>query len=103
MLCGTLLILVYQTEQIVRIEVARKSRIVGTAAEILRVAADFKIQRLIKAHAAHIAAEFDSVVAEVLGDVVGPLERVSDLRQFSFKVIPDGKAACDGNVRHSFP
>src|SRR4029077_20854687 len=99
-LSGTLGVEAGFPNEVVRVEVIGAD-VVLTTCEVQKLTIYIKEQELIEPRAPNITAEFDGVFADRLGEVVRPLEGVPHLRQFAFKIVTDGEAATDTDIRHT--
>jgi len=69
-----------------------QTRIVGAASKNQLLATYIEVQGLIELLIAKISAEFDGVSTNNLAEVIGPLKRVANLGQLSFKVVAEAEA-----------
>ena len=97
----TLQIRVRKAEKIIGNEIGVSGIIRATPKEGV-IAIDVEVQELVKALAASIRAEFQTVVAGDFTEIIHPLERIPDLGKFPFIVVPDREPTGNGNERHTF-
>jgi hypothetical protein len=85
---SALRVLIIQTNKVVGNQVV-ESKIVCGKAEQEVPAIHIEIKGLIETLATNVNPKLGGVVANSFGQIVGPLERVANLRDFAFKVIPN--------------
>ena len=96
----TLQIRVRKAEKVIGKEIAVSGIIRATPKEGV-IAIDVKVQKLVKALAANIRTEFQTVLAGDFTEIIRPLERIADLGKFPFIVVPDHKSAGNRNEGHT--
>ena len=81
-------VLIICTDQVIGNQIVETKIVCGsTEQEVPSV--HIEIKGLIETLAANVNPEFGGVVPYSLGEIVGPLKRVPDLRDFTFQVVPD--------------
>ena len=94
-------VVIGKPQQVIGNEV-RIPHVVGSAPEEVFIPIGGKIERLVKLLAVKVGSELQGVVALDLAEIVRRLEGVSELGQFAFQVVTEGKAARNGDKGHAF-